>query len=112
MAAQTSFTIDLTNSKTDIFGNGDCNKKPKINHQVPASWLTDTKQNLLQELSGIGYCLGGRIGAGSYSKVYFAKYSAKKSQSTDTSRKMACKVIDQRNTSADFCDKFLPREIE
>ncbi|RWR98965.1 Testis-specific serine/threonine-protein kinase 1-like protein [Dinothrombium tinctorium] len=49
-----------------------------------------------------GFTIGEKINFGSFSKVYRAKYNKKD---------IAVKVIDLEKTSADYRNKFLPREL-
>ena len=49
-----------------------------------------------------GYTLQDKLGYGSFSRVFKAKYKNKE---------IACKVIDLDKTSSDYRNKFLPREL-
>ena len=49
-----------------------------------------------------GYTIHDKLGYGSFSRVFKAKYKGKD---------IACKVIDLDKTSSDYRNKFLPREL-
>jgi serine kinase len=58
-----------------------------------------------------GYSIGDRIGEGSYAQVYKAAFSDPK-KTNFHEIKLACKIIDCRQISKKFSQKFLPREVE
>lgn len=68
---------------------------------------------LLNEMQRLGYNLGKRIGEGSYSKVYYAEHhtSARSKPKPFSNKPIACKIVDQRYTSKEYNQKFLPREL-
>lgn len=57
-----------------------------------------------------GFSLGKSIGTGAFATVKTAVYS--KPTPNARSLKLACKIIDQTKTSAEYLRKFLPRELE
>lgn len=59
-----------------------------------------------------GIAVGRRIGDGAYSKVYVAQMRRRALNSTMANRKVACKVIDGRRSSAEYINRFLPRELK
>lgn len=60
-----------------------------------------------------GIVVGRRIGDGAYSKVYVAQVRRRIPNShAHTSRKIACKIIDGRRSSADYINRFFPRELK
>lgn len=57
--------------------------------------------------------MGRRIGDGAYSKVYLAQIKRHNPNSHARSvRKIACKIIDGRRSSAEYINRFFPRELK
>lgn len=59
-----------------------------------------------------GFSFGNKIGCGAFATVNTAMYSKSTEQDKRRRVKLACKIIDQSQTSSDYLTKFLPRELE
>ncbi|XP_055623633.1 testis-specific serine/threonine-protein kinase 3-like [Toxorhynchites rutilus septentrionalis] len=61
-----------------------------------------------EHVKTLGYRFVGRLGEGTFSKVYLTEYVP---PGTTDVQKLACKLIDTATCSAKFKKKFLPREL-
>lgn len=71
--------------------------------------LKSVRSDLL-DFNQHGYSLGDSIGCGTYATVKTAYYT--KRMPNEPSLKLACKIIDRKKASAEYLNKFLPRELE